>query len=873
MTDKFFLGRLFDSTQAKVTDQPLQYDPADLTTHALVTGMTGSGKTGLCIALMEEAALLGVPAILIDPKGDLTNLLLHFPELAPQDFQPWLDPELARHSGQTLEQAANQAALAWRNGLAEWNITHERMLALKNAAEFAIYTPGSDSGIPVSVLSSLAAPGLDWATNREILSERISSTVTAILGLVGFDGIDPIRSREHILLSNIFQSAWSQNKSLDLTELILQIQTPPFDKLGAFPVDTFFPARDRMSLALQINNILAAPSFDMWRSGQTLDIASLLFAPDGRPRHSVFYLAHLSDSERMFFVTILFSAVETWMRTQPGATSLRALLYMDEIFGYLPPTATPPSKQPLLRMLKQARAFGLGLVLATQNPVDVDYKALSNAGTWFIGKLQTEQDKQRLLDGLESAASGALDRGTMDKLISGLGKRVFIMQNVHEKLPVVFQTRWTMNFLAGPMTRAQIPALNKLVGAGVQPGTISSPSSQASSATPAMPAQALATGFAAAPIDQEAIKSDRATVSPTQPQSVPNPVAAAVSAPAPAAMHSNAPVNGSVTRPPIPAGFPEFFLPMNLSFTKALEASGKNMPEEAMLGGILYRAAILASAQVRFLDRRYSLDMQQVKSALVGTTDKHAIIRWDDFARALPDEKQMDPAPDPQARFAAPDGPVSDAHLLSALQKDFADWAYRKSKVSVRANTVLGVFATPDVSQADFMKACADAARDARDADLAKATGTLDRQIASLQEKLARAERDLQQNQAQLDDRKREELVSDAETVFSLLGGKRTRRISSTMSKHRMTEQSKGEVDDAANAITAFKGQLASLQQTRQQALDAAAAKWGNAVNNISEIPILPKKTDVYINLFGVAWMPYYQVKAGDQLVEIPAFA
>src|SRR5450756_365143 len=327
MTEKFYLGRLFDPNQAKTSDQPLQYDPADLTTHGVVTGMTGSGKTGLCIALLEEAALQGIPAILIDPKGDLTNLLLHFPDLAPKDFQPWLDPELARRAGKSVEQASTDAALAWRNGLAEWGIPHERMVALKNAAEFAIYTPGSDAGIPVSVLSSLAAPGLDWATNREILTERISSTVTAILGLVGFGELDPIRSREHILLSNIFQSAWSQNKSLDLTELILQIQTPPFDKLGAFPVDTFFPAKDRMDLALQINNILAAPTFELWRVGQPLDIAALLYAPDGRPRHCVFYLAHLSDAERMFFVTLLLSAVETWMRTQSGATSLRAILY------------------------------------------------------------------------------------------------------------------------------------------------------------------------------------------------------------------------------------------------------------------------------------------------------------------------------------------------------------------------------------------------------------------------------------------------------------------------------------------------------------------------------------------------------------------
>ena len=846
MTDKFYIGKLFDPSSNKTTDQQLQYYPDDLTTHAVVTGMTGSGKTGLCIALMEEAALQGVPAILIDPKGDLTNLLLHFPDLAPQDFQPWLDPELARRAGETIQQASIDTALAWRNGLADWGITHERMVALKNAASFVIYTPGSDAGIPVCVLSSLAAPGLDWVTNREILSERISSTVTAILGLVGFDNIDPIRSREHILLSNIFQTAWSQNRSLDLTELILQIQTPPFDKLGAFPVDTFFPARDRMALALQINNILAAPTFNMWRSGQALDVASLLFSADGRPRHCVFYLAHLSDSERMFFVTILFSAVETWMRIQPGATSLRALLYMDEIFGYLPPTANPPSKLPLLRMLKQARAFGLGLVLATQNPVDVDYKALSNAGTWFIGKLQTEQDKQRLLDGLESAASGALDRGTIDKLISGLGKRVFIMQNVHEKLPVVFQTRWTMNFLAGPMTRTQIPMLNKLVGAFVP------------TAAP------LPSAVAQLPVHDA-----------LQPDIQPAPFPAAVPTPAPGPLTfivNHSPEAGSVTRPPVPSGFPEFFLPMNLSFTKALAASRQTMPEEASPTGVLYRPVILGSAQVRFFDRRYNLDMQQVKSALVTTLDKRAVVRWDDFVHAVPEEKEMDPAPDPQARFAALDGPVADSHLLGALQKDFFDWAYRKGKVTIRANNLLGVFATPEVSQADYMKACAEAAREARDAELVKVTATLDRQIAVIQEKLNREERELQQDETELADRKREELVSGAETVFSLLGGKRSRRISSTMSKHRMTEQTKGDVDNSANAIEEFKEQLMRLEQSRQQAMDQAGTKWGEAVNNVTEIPVLPKKTDVYINMFGVAWLPYYQVKSGDRIVEIPAF-
>src|SRR6185436_7901813 len=462
MTDtNFYLGRAYDPDKQSVTDRQVDYDPTDLTTHAVVTGMTGSGKTGLCITLLEEAALKGIPAIIIDPKGDLTNLLLHFPDLVPQDFQPWIDSDLARRAGKTPEQLAAETAATWRNGLNEWGITSERILALKNAAQFAIYTPGSDAGIAISVLSSLAAPDLPWQEKREILRERISSTATALLGLVGYEDIDPVRSREHILLSNIFENAWSQGKDVELTELILQTQTPPFDKLGAFPLDSFFPAKDRMELAMVLNNILASPAFETWREGQPLDIASMLYTRDGHPRHSIFYLAHLSDPERMFFVTLLLSAVETWMRMQKGSTSLRALLYMDEIFGYLPPQRNPSSKPLMLRMLKQARAFGLGLLLATQNPVDVDYKALSNAGTWFIGKLQTEQDKNRLLDGLESAAGG-IPRGIFDKLISTLGKRVFVLHNIHARQPELFQTRWTMNFLAGPLTRTQIPELNKL---------------------------------------------------------------------------------------------------------------------------------------------------------------------------------------------------------------------------------------------------------------------------------------------------------------------------------------------------------------------------------------------------------------------------
>jgi hypothetical protein len=821
--------------------------------------MTGSGKTGLCIALMEEAALQGVPAILIDPKGDLTNLLLHFPDLAPQDFQPWLDPEMARRAGRSLEQAAADAAQAWRNGLAEWGMDRARLLVLRNAAQFAVYTPGSDAGIPVSVLSSLAAPGLDWAANREVLTERIVSTVTALLGLVGFDDIDPLRSREHILLANIFQAAWSQNRSLDLTELILQIQAPPFAKLGAFPVDAFFPPKERMELALQLNNILAAPSFELWRVGQPLDIPALLFAADGRPRHSVFYLAHLADSERMFFVTLLLSAVETWMRTQAGAASLRALLYMDEIFGYLPPSRNPSSKGPLLRMLKQARAFGLGLLLATQNPVDVDYKALSNAGTWFIGKLQTEQDKQRLLDGLDSAAAGTLNRAALDKLISGLGKRVFIMNNVHAPPSsppfsgkmggtggaTLFQTRWAMNFLAGPLTRSQIPALNRLVGAGVQP-SVSSVQSAVGSRQPS------------------------ATVSDLSPAPVEVPEGFA---PIPPAIGQQLSASSS-TRPSIPPAIGEFFLPLNTSFAKAAADSGASLPPQAAPAGIVYRPAVLASAQVRFLDRRYGLEMELVKSALVTGPEKRGVVRWEDWAARLPSPQEMDPAPDPQARFAALDVPFSDAQLMSALQRDFTDWVYRASKVTIRANQALGVFATPEVSQAEFMKACAEAARQTRDAEATKATAALDRQIKTLTDKIAREERELKMDESELQQRKGEEIATHAENVLGLLGGRRaSRRLSSSLTKRRLTEQAKDDVQESLDALEQYKRELASLEEQRQQALTAASGQWGDAVNDITEIPILPKKTDIYVNLFGVAWVPYYQVQSGAGTIELPAFA
>lgn len=453
----FYLGKRVDESTGKTVDDLLLYDSRDLTTHAVCVGMTGSGKTGLGVALLEEAAIDGVPAIVIDPKGDLGNLLLTFPALQPGDFRPWIEPAEAARRGVAPDALAAQTAEAWRKGLAEWGQDGTRIARYREAVDLAIYTPGSTAGLPLSILNSFSAPSAEVLQDAGALRERVTGSVSGLLALVGIDA-DPLRGREAILLANILDHAWRTGQSPDLPGLIQAVQKPPFDKVGVFDLETFFPSADRIGLAMALNNLLASPGFSAWLEGEPPDIQRLLYTPEGKPRVSVISIAHLSDAERMFVVTLLLNETIAWMRAQPGTSSLRALLYMDEIFGYFPPTAVPPSKPPMLTLLKQARAFGLGVVLCTQNPVDLDYKGLANAGTWFIGRLQTDRDKSRVLDGLESALSGGggFDRARAEALLAGLGNRVFLMHDVHEDHPVLFQSRWALSYLRGPMTPAQI---------------------------------------------------------------------------------------------------------------------------------------------------------------------------------------------------------------------------------------------------------------------------------------------------------------------------------------------------------------------------------------------------------------------------------
>ncbi len=814
----FYLGKEYDLAKGQILDSLVMYDARDLTTHAVCVGMTGSGKTGLCIDLLEEAAIDSVPAILIDPKGDLTNMLLTFPELRPEDFQPWVNLDDARRKEMSVEEYAKSTAESWKKGLADWGEGPERIRMLRKSADFSIYTPGSDAGRPVSILSSLSAPELDWDQEQELLREQIQGTVSALLGLVGI-GADPLQSREHILLSNIFEHYWRQGDDLDLTTLITAIQSPPLRQIGVFNVDTFFPEKERFGLAMSLNNIIAAPSFQTWLQGAPLDVSALLYTPDGTPRHSIFYIAHLSDAERMFFVTLLLEQVVTWVRQQSGTTSLRALLYFDEVFGFFPPVAEPPSKRPLLTLLKQARAFGFGVVLTTQNPVDLDYKGLTNAGTWFIGTLQTERDKMRVLDGLESAsaeAGGALKRKELDRIISALRSRVFLLHNVHEDRPVIFQTRWAMSYLRGPLTRTQVRALM---------------AERMPKETPAP---------AAAPSRIGVRRDVEATL-------------------------AKAPEGYSKAAPALSPDVPQVFLPLQLTQNRVIsrlqEEGGKSV--KTTEASLIYEPALLASATVSFVDRQHKVDEEKQVFVLVQSGALGAAVDWQNADPLELEIQQLEEQPEPGALFGPVPSGLSTAAKVKALARDFADYLFSEESLTLYHNPTLKLYGAPGESEQEFKIRGQQAAREQRDAEVDKLRDKYQKKLDRLEERLSREELELADDRADYEGRKREELLSAGESVVGMLGifGRRSSRGFSTAArKRRLTTKALADVKESEEEIARLKAETEDMRQEMEQEAADLADQWADVAEDLETYAVKPRRSDVNVHLVAVGWAPYWEI-------------
>jgi hypothetical protein len=825
----FYLGQVYALAEGQMLESPVYYDARDLTTHAVCLGMTGSGKTGLGIILLEEAALDGVPSLVIDPKGDMTNLLLTFPDLRPEDFRPWVNPDDARRKDMDLDTYAAGMADLWRKGLAGTGQGPERIRRLKESADFVIYTPGSSAGRQVSILHTLKVPDISWNTDSELLHDKIESVVSALLGLLGIEA-DPVRSREHILLSNIFENAWRKGEDLDLAQLILRVQKPPFTQLGVFPVDTFFPEKDRMGLAMLLNGLVASPTFADWIQGQPLDVGGLLYSPSGKPQVSILYIAHLPEAEKQFFVTLLLEQVVSWMRAQSGTTSLRSLLYMDEVFGYLPPhPANPPTKKPMLTLLKQARAFGLGLILATQNPVDLDYKALSNAGTWFIGRMQADRDKQRLLDGLEGVqvGTGGTSRAQFDKMISAIQSRVFLLHNVHEKEPVVFQTRWAMSYLRGPLTRPQV---QQLVGEQV--------------VTPAAPGAPVPEAVAARPTRQKP--------EPTVPE-----------------------LSYGRIPPQLPSSVKQVFLPARVSLKAALSELARDRQWAARSGldqeGVLvYQPALVGMGKLRFAHTQSRQTHTEEVAYLLPLEGD--IVDWSQ-AKVQLETGELEPSPKSDAFFAELPSEMGDAKRYTALKKEFDDYLYYNSSVALWYNPHLKLYSEMGERSEVFQRRCREAARKALDAEADKLKDKYERELNQLEDRLRREERELEEDKIEHSARKQEELLSGAESVFGLITGRRSSsRLSSASRKRRMTRQAKADIKESEEVIEDLEKEIEELKQEAARELKELTEKWAELIDEVEEIEVRPRRTDVRIDLFALGWLPHWEVRAGDQVFSMPAF-
>lgn len=791
----FYLGKRFDQATGKLAEDLILYDSKDLTTHALIIGMTGSGKTGLGLCLLEEALIDQVPVIAIDPKGDLTNLLLTFPNLAASDFRPWVSEQEAMAQGMDPDRFAKAQADLWRKGLASWGQEPERIARLRQAAELAVYTPGSSAGRPISLLRGFAPPPSGMAAEPDYLRERIATTTQGLLTLLDLEA-DPITSREHILIANILEQAWAEGRTLDLAGLIRAVQAPPFQRVGVMEVESFYPQKERFALAMRINNLLAAPGFEAWLSGEPLEVGRLLYTPQGRPRAAIFTISHLSEAQRMFFVTMLLSEVLAWARSQPGSGSLRAVLYMDEIMGYVPPLGNPPSKTPMLTLLKQARAYGLGVVLSTQNPVDLDYKGLSNTGTWFIGRMQAERDKERVMSGLLGASAGAaLNKADLERVMASLGKRTFLLHNVHETAPVVFQARWALSYLAGPLTREQIRRL---------------PQSDTAMAAPA-------------------------------------------AAPTPAsAMASPAPADATQGPPLLPPDVEQRFLP----------ASGAG-------AGLMYLPAVLGLTDVHYFQASKQVSLNQELALAALLEPESADPQWDDALELSPEALEQSGAALAGADFGELPSAASQSASYKTWQKDLLRFVRQNKPLVLYRSQRLKLDSRPGEDEGAFRARLATALRETRDLEVEKLRRRYQSKFVTLQNRMLRAQQAVSREQEQAKASQFDTVVSIGTALLGAFLGRKTvsstsvSRAGTAAKSARRTAREKQDVARAQETLEAVRQEMEDLEARLKDDIAGIEASLDPAAEEISEILIKPKSTDLAARVFCLAWLPFRRDAAG----------
>jgi len=773
--------KLFYIGKQKVENSfvPLVYKNKDLLTHAAIIGMTGSGKTGLGISLLEEAAIDNIPSIIIDPKGDMTNLLLTFPNLQGSDFEPWIEEQDAQNNGQTLKEFAINTANLWKTGLENDFQNSSRIEKLKNSADFTIYTPGSNAGVQISILSSFKAPSKEVLEDNDLLISLVNSTVSSILSLIAEQ--NDSSSKESILISSIFMNYFTQSKDLTLEELITLIVTPPFAKIGIFDLETFFAQSERLKLALKLNTIIANPSFKTWIEGETLDISNLLYDENGKAKVSIFSIAHLNDSQRMFFVSLLLNQMVSWMRRQEGTTSLKALLYMDEIFGYFPPNANPPSKQPMLTLLKQARSFGIGIILSTQNPVDIDYKGLANIGTWFIGRLQTKQDKEKVIDGLSSANEGNLDKDEIMNLISSLEKRNFILKNINEDGIKIFQTRWALSYLKGPIPKDGIKKL----------------------------------------------MSNKRTNSSSKKE------------------EKN---EDTITQINIEKGISKPIITSNLN-EKYLYGSQNS--------AYYLQPYLICSCDIHYINSTKNIDLETTETCKIYLDEEMKNINFDEKEEV--ENSNFETKERPNSHYYELPTFIQSEKELKAIEKDFVDYIYRNSKLTLYKNDELKLTSKQNESLGDFKIRLQDRLNEKIDLEVEKLQIKFQKENDSIENKLSKLYEKLEREEQQATSTTTDTIISIGTSILGAFFGKSSTattlgKVATSARGATKILKEKNDVKYVQNEINQLEEQRNSLKTMLENEIEKINSTNLSSNFPIEELFIKPKRSDIYNVKLELLW-------------------